>query len=133
MARPRKPVDVVKLELMAEMGLTQKECAALLECSVDTIQRNYQTEYEEGVERCKGSLRRKQYELATAGKGNVTMLIWLGKNLLGQSDKLEATGKDGAPLFAPVNRDELILKLRGGPRSSEPVEPRADEAGSTIQ
>ena len=35
------------------------------------------------------SLRRKQYELAMAG--NATMLIFLGKQYLGQSDKREVT------------------------------------------
>jgi hypothetical protein len=33
------------------------------------------------------SLRRKQYSIAQ--EGNVTMLIWLGKNWLGQTDKLD--------------------------------------------
>ena len=35
------------------------------------------------------SLRRKQFELAM--NGNVTMNIWLGKQKLGQSDKVETT------------------------------------------
>ena len=35
------------------------------------------------------SLRRKQFEVAN--NGNVTMLIWLGKQYLGQSDKTEDT------------------------------------------
>jgi hypothetical protein len=36
------------------------------------------------------SLRRKQMELAM--KGNVTMLIWLGKQYLGQTDKQQVAG-----------------------------------------
>lgn len=32
------------------------------------------------------TIRRKQFQLALAGDGNVTMLIWLGKQLLGQTD-----------------------------------------------
>ena len=42
------------------------------------------------------SLRRKQYQLAI--KGNVTMLVWLGKNLLGQADRQELTGRSGGPI-----------------------------------
>lgn len=41
--------------------------------------------YQKGVARMHQSLRSKQYKLAMAG--NVTMLIWLGKNELEQSDK----------------------------------------------
>ena len=56
-------------------------------------------------------MRAKQVELAKAG--NVTMLIWLGKQMLDQSDKQEVTGKGGDPLFAPVDREEMIGKLLG--------------------
>ena len=35
----------------------------------------------------KNSLREKQYDVAMSG--NVSMLIWLGKQVLGQSDKQE--------------------------------------------
>ncbi|MGH8281836.1 MAG: hypothetical protein ACRERZ_06555, partial [Gammaproteobacteria bacterium] len=91
--------------------LTQAECAVILGISVDTIQRRYLGPYNRGLDKCRASLRRKQYELASAG--NVTMLIWLGKNLLGQSDKQELTGKDGAPLLPDVDREDLIGKLIG--------------------
>jgi hypothetical protein len=36
------------------------------------------------------SLRRKQWKAAE--DGNTTMLVWLGKQYLGQSDKSEVTG-----------------------------------------
>ena len=46
----------------------------------------------------KASLRSAQFKAALAG--NATMLIWMGKQLLGQRDKLdhEVTGKDGGPI-----------------------------------
>jgi hypothetical protein len=51
----------------------------------------------EGRARLCQSLKRKQVELADAG--NVTMLIWPGKQYLGQRDCWlhEVTGKDGQP------------------------------------
>lgn len=49
-------------------------------------------------------LRAKQYQ--TAMSGNTTMLIWLGKQRLGQSDKNELTGKDGGRLVIEVVRRE---------------------------
>lgn len=42
----------------------------------------------------KMSLRRKQYEVANAG--NVSMLIWLGKQYLGQKDQQETTIADNS-------------------------------------
>lgn len=36
------------------------------------------------------SLRRAQFYKATTGKMDTTMLIWLGKQYLGQTDKIEA-------------------------------------------
>jgi len=45
-------------------------------------------------------LRAKQYQ--TAMSGNVTMQIWLGKQRLGQTDKMEHQGKDGGPVLLRV-------------------------------
>jgi hypothetical protein len=52
-------------------------------------------------------------QYTAANNGNPTMMIWLGKQYLGQKDKTESeiTGKDGAPLI-PVRDipDEEIEK-----------------------
>jgi hypothetical protein len=42
------------------------------------------------------SLRHKQWQLAA--QGNPTMLVWFGKQWLGQSDRHELTGADGGPI-----------------------------------
>ena len=51
---------------------------------------------EEGRAQGNASLRRQQ--MAAAAKGNSALLIWLGKQRLGQSDKHEFTGKNGGPM-----------------------------------
>jgi len=107
--RPPKRIDKKKLIAMASMSLTQRECAALLGCSVDTLQRNYSEEYELGKLKCSASVRRKQFEMGMAG--NVTALIWMGKNLCGQKDRFEATGADDGPLFQPVDRGDIIERI----------------------
>ena len=109
--RPPIEIDEKMLEALAERALTQEECAAVLGISVDTLQRRYRHVYETGFTKAKASLRRKQFEMAIGG--NVTMLVWLGKNLLGQADKTELTGKDGSPLVPGVDREEIIGKLLG--------------------
>ena len=96
MGRHKKPVDEEKLVLLASLGLNIPECAAVLDSSHDSIERNFKELYLHGKDKCKASLRRKQYELAMAG--NPTMLVWLGKNLLGQIDRLAHTDADGGPL-----------------------------------
>jgi hypothetical protein len=98
--RPRKKIDTEQLKKMAAIGLSVPEMAAVLECSPDTLQRRCAKIIEAGRHRRNASLRRKQYEQAVSG--NTTMLIWLGKQYLDQSDKRELAGKDGGPLTVAV-------------------------------
>jgi hypothetical protein len=71
-------------------------CAEQLNISVDTLDRRIKEEHgvgfaeykEQKKEKLRVNLRKKQYD--TAMTGNVSMLIWLGKNELDQSDKNEA-------------------------------------------
>jgi hypothetical protein len=109
--RPPIELDPQMVQALAERSLTQEDCAAVLGISIDTLQRRYLDAYNEGLQKCKASLRRKQFEMAQAG--NVTMLIWLGKNMLGQADKHELTGADGKPLIPDVDREEILGKLIG--------------------
>ena len=100
MARPRKSIDEDKLVLVASLGLTTAEIAAVMDCSADTLERNWKRQMALGKDKCRASLRRKQYELAMAG--NPTMLIWLGKQILGQKDKSELSGPEGGPIQSLV-------------------------------
>lgn len=52
------------------------------------------------------SLRRKQFQTALAGKGNVSMLIWLGKQWLGQKDAAEFSGPDNGPIQLKYSLDD---------------------------
>jgi hypothetical protein len=103
--RPKKKIDIEQLKKMAGLGLSVAEIAALMDCSVDTIQRRFAKVIEAGRQRRNASLRRKQLELAMSG--NATMCIWLGKQYLDQSDKRELAGKDGGPLQVDVGSIKL--------------------------
>ena len=94
-------IDPEKVIACAAVGLTQWEVAAIMGCSHDTIHRKFQAEFDLGKAKACASVRRKQIELAMAG--NPTMLVWLGKNMLGQSDKMEHTGENGGPIQAAVS------------------------------
>lgn len=95
--RPKFKIDKEILKQLAAIQCTQTEIAAVLGCSVKTLERRlkikaYQEVFQTGKEKGKMSLRRKQYE--TAMSGNVTMQIWLGKQYLGQMDKQETLQHD---------------------------------------
>lgn len=53
------------------------------------------------------NLRKKQYQIAMED-GNVTMLIWLGKNMLGQSDKNEVKQVDQFNLDEQLSKEEKL-------------------------
>lgn len=70
--------------------------AAFLKVNKKTLERRFAKVIDTGRLVRNVSLRRKQVELAL--RGDRTMLIWLGKQLLGQSDKTQLTGKDDGPI-----------------------------------
>jgi hypothetical protein len=61
-----------------------EEIASVCHCSVDTLENRYSDLIKKAKDKGKSSLRRLQWE--GAQKGQVAMLIWLGKQLLGQKD-----------------------------------------------
>lgn len=88
MGRPKADIDAEQVESMAAIGCTVAEIATILGCSSRTLERRFVAPIERGRSRLNRSLRRKQVEMALAG--NVTMLIWLGKQMLGQREKTDA-------------------------------------------
>ena len=89
MARPQKEINPVLVEKLARIGCTLGEIATIVECSEDTLERRYADEMRKGRDTLKMRLRRKQ--VLVAMRGNVAMLIWLGKQMLGQVDRQEIT------------------------------------------
>lgn len=106
--RPRLRISAKQVERLASVGCTTPDMALILGCSEDTLERRFAGAIKEGRASARGSLLKKQYNLALAG--NVTMLVWLGKQRLGQSDKqlTELTGKGGGP----VEIDTAGVRLR---------------------
>lgn len=93
MARPRKEIDWPKFEALCRIHCTKDEICAVLDVDDRTLDRACKREkhhcfdvlWKSLASEGKASLRRKQMELALAG--NPTMLIWMGKQQLGQRDK----------------------------------------------
>lgn len=104
LGRYRIVIDWEEFDQLCIMQCTLEEIAAFFGCSADTIERRVKEET--GVtfadyfaqKRTEGfvSLRRAQFNLAEETnpfmiKAACTMLIFLGKQYLGQSDKIDAT------------------------------------------
>ena len=88
MARPKKyDIDTNEVEKLAGYGCTNIEIADFFGCSSDLIEKSYSEFLRKGRANLKKRLRKAQ--LDTALSGNSTMLIWLGKQMLGQVDKQE--------------------------------------------
>jgi hypothetical protein len=84
MAPPKKELNEEVIHELASIHCTMKEIASIMKCSVDTLERRYADIIKKGQDEGRSSLRRAQYKSAMGG--NATMLVWLGKQLLGQKD-----------------------------------------------
>lgn len=84
MARPKINIDGVLVEKMASWGCKTNEIADWFNCSPETISGRFSVELLKGRTNLKTNLR--QWQISVAQAKNVTMLIWLGKQLLGQQD-----------------------------------------------
>lgn len=99
MPRPEKEIDPEMVSKLASFGCTTTDIGYVLGCSDQTLNRRFREELVEGRAKLRNRLRMKQVEVAMSG--NVSMLIWLGKQLLEQTDKMNTTNS-----FAPI---EVII------------------------
>jgi len=81
-------IDEEEVRQLAAIGATKQEIANFYGVSRDTIRRHFKDAVDKGHQDVKLSIRRAQIKNAVTNGSN-TMLIWLGKQLLGQVDKQE--------------------------------------------
>ena len=95
MARPKKyDIDTEEIRKLAKYGMTNVEIADFFGCDESLIRKSYSEFLTKG--RAEMKLRLRQLQWKSAEKGNAVMLIWLGKQILGQSDI--PVGEDSQPL-----------------------------------
>ena len=85
MGRPKKEIDEDQVFKLASIGCTYQEIADFFSVDKSTILNRFSHVVKEGHTEVKKSIRRAQLDLAM--KGNASMLIWLGKQMLGQRDQ----------------------------------------------
>lgn len=88
-------IDKNTFEKLCGMWCTLIEIADFFGVSEDTVERwckeTYEDTFAEVYKRrsSQGNISLRRWQLKSAEKGNVTMQIWLGKQHLGQKEKVE--------------------------------------------
>lgn len=124
MARKKIPIDLIELEKLGAMVCTLSEVAAwfgVKRQTIDNRMADTKTKYKFGPEgikytfreifeqgKGKGTVNLRRQQMQGCERGNPTMLIWMGKILLGQKDELALTGKDGKELIPSEYYDKRI-------------------------
>ena len=86
--------DLKQVRNLCKLMTTQEEMAAFFNVSLSTIEARMRDEpaFKKAVEDgyAEGRLRLRRWQMRAASRGNASMLIFLGKNLLGQKDQVDA-------------------------------------------
>jgi hypothetical protein len=88
--RPKFKIDLKLVENYARLGASNREIADMLGCAEATIRANCGAVLAKARAVRRTAIRKFQWDAAKAL--NPAMLIWLGKNELGQVDKFEHVG-----------------------------------------
>lgn len=123
MAMPLKQIDANQVYKLAAMFCTDEEIADFFGAGETTIKRRFRGELDRGRSAGKMSLKRKQYDMAV-NNGNVAMLIWLGKQYLGQRDKVDAAVRDETP-----GRGDRLKKMTDDELKAEIARLEAETGG----
>lgn len=137
MARPVKPIDQEEFEDLLSLQCTKEDIAGFFHVSEKTLQnfcrKTYKMTFSEVAEEYKASgrvsIRRAQFAAAKAG--NVQMLIHLGKQWLGQTDKVE-TNISGN-ISANVNHGNITRVIIYDPVTGQPTKETIEGADDDVK
>lgn len=96
--RPKAKAELTaaQVERLAKIGCADDEIAALAGIAESTLQENFRAHLTKGRAQLRERLRRRQLRRAL-DDGSDTMLIWLGKQYLGQRDKNDLSLREEPP------------------------------------
>ena len=123
MGRPRKEINKTEFEKLCFLQFTEREFCSWFDVSDETLNkwckenydgRTFLDVFKEKRENGLISLRRTQFQLA---EKSPAMAIFLGKNLLGQTDKMEQTVNGGEAL---TNINVRFIKDKSEAAGNEP-------------
>ena len=120
----RHDIPPEKVKMLASFGCTYIEIGKYFGCSEKVIRTRFRTEFEQGKEEMKLTLRQLQWK--NAQNGNTALLIFLGKNYLNQTDKsqvdmsgnletvLKEVGFQGNPMDDQADSSQREIVEAGG-------------------
>ena len=110
--RPKLDIDPEQVVRLARLHCTMNEMASFFGCHIDTLRDNFSKEIAKGKSEGNISLRRKQWQVAVE-KGNPVMLIWLGKQMLGQvNERLDSESDAPLPIYDIVEEPKEVIELK---------------------
>ena len=115
MPRPKKDIPLKQVEALGMIQCTIDEVSLVLGIPPSTLKSrpDVMETFNRGKEKGKMSLRRAQWKKAM--EGNVTMLIWLGKQYLNQREPQLNIGMgeiEHIPDFEQMSNEELMKFLK---------------------
>ncbi len=93
--RPKKEINWTEFDKLCTLQCTEQEIADWFEMTRDTLEARIKETYSVSFstkfaqKRGRGKIALRRMQMQTAENGNPTMQIWLGKQYLKQSDKME--------------------------------------------
>ena len=106
--RPKLDIDPEQVTRLARLHCTMQEMADFFGCHRETLRENFSPQIDKGRSEGNISLRRKQWQMAVE-KGNVVMLIWLGKQMLGQRNEIiESDSNTPLPIYDIIEEQKKI-------------------------
>jgi hypothetical protein len=110
--RPKLDIDPEQVTRLARLHCTMQEMADFFGCHRETLRENFSPQIDKGRSEGNISLRRKQWQMAVE-KGNVVMLIWLGKQMLGQRNEiLESDNNAPLPIYDIVEDKTEVIEMK---------------------
>jgi len=108
LGRPKLDIDGEQVTRLARLHCTMQEMADFFGCHRETLRENFSSQIDKGRSEGNISLRRKQWQMAVE-KGNVVMLIWLGKQMLGQRNEIiESDSNTPLPIYDIIEEQKKI-------------------------
>ncbi len=115
MGRPKIEINEKLFDQLIQLPLIKSDFAHAFSCSEDKIEHYVKERFdctfsalkEQKRQIFKRNILAKQLEVAM--RGNIAMLIFLGKNYLGQADKLETKETGDKTINIQIQKDDYTL------------------------
>jgi hypothetical protein len=112
-ARPKKSINPKTVERLAKIGCSAEEIAAVLDCNVSLIKRRFTPVVQKGRLYLQQTVR--SMLVRKAREGNVSVIIFLGKALLGLRENdpvsINVSNTDVLALGVPDDQRKKIEQL----------------------